>query len=192
MESSDIIPKLLENNANWAQGMGETFFKNSAGKKQEPQVLWIGCSDSRVPESVITKSRPGDIFVHRNIANQVHLDDDTMVSVVEYAVRDLKVKHVILVGHSECGGVEHCVKEVLRKSQAEPPMDAFHRWLAPLTKLARDNHLSTNPITLPILVKKNVEQQVENLKSMQVIKDANVRVHGWIYNLSTGILERQP
>lgn len=98
---------------------------------------------------------------------------------------------MIVVGHTGCGGVKHCVEEVLGQQGAKPTTESLHHWLAALTKLARDNHSSSHPITVPVLVKKNVELQVENLKNMQVVKDSKVQVHGWIYNLSTGVLNHE-
>ncbi|KAF9784600.1 carbonic anhydrase [Thelephora terrestris] len=187
MASNDlVIQKMLEHNAKWAHSIVQAdpgFFIRSAAV-QTPQVLWIGCSDSRVPESVITRFMPGDIFVHRNIANQVHPKDDNVLSVVEYAVGALKVKHVIVVGHTECGGAKHCLAAAEEPPQV--PTDPLHRWLEPLTELARS--LPQEERTLPILVKKNVEKQVKTLKSMETIQKAKVHVHGWIYDLSTGHL----
>jgi len=188
MASNDlVIQKLLENNIKWAQGIVHAdpgfFIRSAAG--QTPQVLWIGCSDSRVPESVITRFMPGDIFVHRNIANQVHPNDDNVLSVVEYAVGALKVKHVIVVGHTECGGAKHCLKAA--EEPPEPPKDPLHRWLEPLTELARS--LPQQDRTLPILVKRNVEKQVQTLKGLETVQKAKVKVHGWIYDLSTGHLD---
>lgn len=189
MASDDlVIQKLVENNEKWAAGIVHNdpgfFIRSAAG--QHPQVLWIGCSDSRVPESVITRFMPGDIFVHRNIANQVHLKDDNVISVVDYAVAHVKVKHVVVVGHSECGGAKHCLEAA--KKPREEPRDALHRWLEPLTDLARS--LPSEEQKLPILVKRNVQQQVRTLQNMDVVKNAGVKVHGWVYNLSTGRLDR--
>jgi len=128
---------------------------------------------------------PGDIFVHRNIANQVHPDDDNVLSVVDYAVAALKVKHVIVVGHTECGGAKHCLEAANHPPQ--PPLDPLHRWLEPLTELARS--LPQEERTLPILIKKNVEEQVQILKGLETVQNADVKVHGWIYDLSIGILD---
>lgn len=106
--------------------------------------------------------------------------------------RTTLIKHsspVIVVGHTECGGAKHCVEEVLGQPPVEPSIGPLHRWLVPLVKLARDNNFPNNPITVPILVKKNVKQQVETLRGIPAIADAKVQVHGWVYDLSTGLLD---
>jgi carbonic anhydrase len=198
MSSEDpVVQGLLENNKKWAKAVVEAdpdFFVRSA-EGQSPQVLWIGCSDSRVPGAVVTASKPGDIFLHRNIANQVHLHDDNVLSVVDYAVAHLKVKHVIVVGHSECGGAKHCLEAA--QDPCPPPQDTpLHRWLEPLTNLARSLGLGSDPPpegALSILVKENVIRQVQNLTETETIKHAwdeckDVWIHGLVYDLSTGLL----
>jgi len=189
------LKNLLQSNAKWAQAVTEAdsnFFPQSAGKPQTPQVLWIGCSDSRVPESVITASKPGDLFVHRNIANQVRYDDDSVLSVVAYAVDYLKVKHVIVVGHSNCGGALACVRAAC--APHEPATNPLLRWLEPLTDLARSLEVDSmeEAEALPLLVKENVRQQVVHLAEMETIKNAlergDVQIHGWLYDLSSGKL----
>ncbi|KAF9644965.1 carbonic anhydrase [Thelephora ganbajun] len=198
MTSNDsTMEDLLKANAEWARGVVEAdpnFFKESA-KKQSPKVLWIGCSDSRVPASVITGSKPGDIFVHRNIANQVHLSDDNALSVVDYAVGHLGVKHVVVVGHSNCGGAAACVKAASAPPPDGPPNTPLLRWLEPLTNLARSLSVNLLPSTeaISLLVTENVKQQVQNVIETETIKEAwargeDVRIHGWVYDLSTGIL----
>jgi len=198
MSSEDpVVQGLLKNNEKWAKAVVEAdpdFFLRSA-EGQSPQVLWIGCSDSRVPGAVVTASKPGDIFLHRNIANQVHLHDDNVLSVVDYAVAHLKVRHVLVVGHSGCGGAKYCI-EAARDPCPPRPDTPFLRWLGPLTDLARSLGLGSNPPpkdALPILVKENVIRQVQNLTETETIKHAwgkreDVWIHGLIYDLSTGLL----
>ncbi|KAH9987194.1 carbonic anhydrase [Russula vinacea] len=142
------LAKLFVSNAQWVKA-----------------ILWLGCSDSRVPESVVTASRPGDIFVHRNIANQVHPDDDSVLSVITYAVAVVGVEHILVVGHTNCGGAAACFKAGIPDSEA-------------LTKI----------------VEASVRAQVENVAATGPVKDAwaggrkNLWVHGIVYELETGTL----
>ncbi|KAM5545070.1 hypothetical protein V8D89_001181 [Ganoderma adspersum] len=186
--SSMVLTNLLNRNEKWVKAMNTTddqFFQIHA-QPQKPKVLWLGCSDSRVPESVITNSIPGDIFVQRNIANQFHLDDDNSVSVLTYAVEHLEVEHVIVVGHTNCGGV-HEAREAAQAPQKSKLDSALRRWLAPLTELARKTDGD-----LTALVEANVREQVENILKSEAIKHEwkrrDVRVHGWVYQLETGEL----
>ncbi|KAI0033447.1 carbonic anhydrase, partial [Vararia minispora EC-137] len=183
------IARLIDRNSQWARAIGssEPRFFHEMAKGQAPKVLWIGCSDSRVPESVVTASKPGEIFVHRNIANQFHLDDDSALSVLTYAIENLGVEHVVVVGHTQCGGAAACyeaAKEAKLKyrhpfqgadtaysnpgantsANAKTPLG---RWLAPLTDIAASLDLDlmhTDPDrALTQLVQANVQKQVENL-----------------------------
>ncbi|KAI1791404.1 carbonic anhydrase 1 [Ganoderma leucocontextum] len=188
--NSMVLTNMLSRNEKWAEAMNvatrEQFFPNSA-EGQHPKVsrLWIGCADSRVPESVITNSYPGDLFVHRNIANQFHLDDDSAVSVLTYAVEHVKVEHVVLVGHTNCGGAAACSKAA--EAAPSPPGSALERWLVPLTELARNTEGN-----LTALVEANARVQVENILKCDVIerewKQRDVHIHGWVYELETGKL----
>ncbi|EDR06715.1 carbonic anhydrase [Laccaria bicolor S238N-H82] len=203
--SDSSFEKLLEANAAWAHGVTEkdpNFFKKSAEEKQKPHTLWIGCSDSRVPESVITAARPGDIFVHRNIANQVHLHDSNVLSVLKYAVDFLHVQHVVVVGHTVCGGADACLNAVknnypdnqtINTLPVESPLNI---WLTPLTKFTRSLPLSVTPPdkALSLVVHENIKKQVEILAQTDTIRDAwarkdEVQIHGWVYNLATGRLD---
>ncbi|KAH9886646.1 carbonic anhydrase [Cubamyces lactineus] len=188
MPQDYILARLLSNNAQWAEDVEKVepgFFAQSA-KGQAPKVLWIGCSDSRVPESVVTASKPGDIFVHRNIANQFHPEDDSALAVLTYAVAHVGVSHVILVGHTNCGGAQAC-HAIAHDPSAEAPEGPLGRWLAPLTELARAHDDLTD------LVEANVRTQVENIARTDVVQAAwakgkDVQVHGWVYELETGRL----
>lgn len=188
-------------NVKWAAAVKKAdpdFFQRSK-EGQYPRVLWIGCSDSRVPESVITAARPGDIFVHRNIANQVHLTDDNLLSVLEYAVDHIEpVEHVVLVGHTECGGVKACLAAAAKTNPprhvVQPDSSPINRWLAPLVDLAvclqPPDGGSLQPLTL---VEANVRRQVENLHKTETIKKSKlagkkVKVYGWVYEVGTGEL----
>lgn len=194
------LQALLDSNAQWARDVDAAepdFFRQSA-KGQSPQILWIGCADSRVPESVITGARPGDIFVHRNIANQVHLDDKSVLSVLQYAVDFVGVQHVVVVGHNECGGAAACLGAAQSSPSICPAVTVpslpaespLNTWLDPLTRLAQSLHLSTTPHVeaLPVLVEENVKRQVENLAKIRDAWTKGVWIHGWVYDIASGTL----
>ncbi|GBE86776.1 Carbonic anhydrase [Sparassis crispa] len=183
-----ILARLLANNAQWANDVetAEPGFFAKCAEGQSPKVLWIGCADSRVPESVLTACRPGDIFVHRNIANQFHPTDENALAVLAYAVDELRVSHVIIAGHTQCGGAAACHAAAAAIDDDVEPATPLARWLAPLTALARD--LRSDVRTL---VEANVRAQVANLAAAQTIRDAwaagrSVAVHGWVYDIEKG------
>ncbi|RDB21550.1 Carbonic anhydrase 2 [Hypsizygus marmoreus] len=204
--------RLLDANAQWAEDVERVepgFFEQSA-LGQAPHTLWIGCADSRVPDAVITGARPGEIFVHRNIANQMLPDDVSALAVLTYAIDFLGVEHVVIVGHSECGGANACLgaaqnpmfteDDPVTTLASQSPDAALNQWLAPLTKLAASLQLSTTPRdeALPIVIEENVKCQVENVCKTSTLTNAwastdpkrrNVWVHGWIYDLTTGKLK---
>ncbi|PFH47192.1 hypothetical protein AMATHDRAFT_50480 [Amanita thiersii Skay4041] len=199
---SSSFERMLENNVEWAKEVEDEdpgFFNKSA-KGQKPHTLWFGCSDSRVPESVITKSRPGDIFVHRNIANQVLLYDSNAISVLDYAVNHVGVENVVVVGHTHCGGVTHSLKVVQNGTAATLPhfSPALNQWLSPLIRFISSISIPKVDDPLTFLIEENVKNQVENVwqtETMQRVlregkgpKGNKVRVHGWIYELETGHL----
>ncbi|TDL27041.1 carbonic anhydrase [Rickenella mellea] len=199
MTKFPVLDALLATNTQWSSDVSKSepgFFPNGA-KGQSPKVLWFGCADSRVPESVVTASKPGDIFVHRNIANQFHLNDDSALSVLTYAVEQLGVEHVIVVGHTQCGGAAGAYAAACSNPEPSPtpPATPLERWLAPLISLARDLRLSTAPRdqALAVLVDESVKTQVANVCKSDVIERAwaggkNVYVHGWVYELESGRL----
>ncbi|KAF9053192.1 carbonic anhydrase [Panaeolus papilionaceus] len=206
------LKRMLAANAQWAEDVARaepSFFEDSA-KGQSPHTLWIGCADSRVPDAVITGAKPGDIFVHRNIANQLHLKDDNVLSVLRYAVDYLGVEHVVIVGHTECGGAAACLAAAqspeldldgpIATVGNLPADSALNRWLEPLTRLAASLKLSSvaHAEALPVVVEENVKAQVENLANTITINDAwtkgsrkgqDVWIHGWVYDLKTGKLK---
>ncbi|GJE94241.1 carbonic anhydrase [Phanerochaete sordida] len=179
--------------------------------EQRPRVFWIGCADSRVPESVILNQLPGQIFTHRNIANQVQLTDASIVSAIHFAVRTLGVQHIIVAGHTACGGVGVCMprdtpdKAECRDGQpfdAEkvrndpwvtiqhwPPPSPLNTWLQPLRDLAET--MDPPPASVNELAEANVRQQV--LLVREVLKAGGgsfkVEVHGWIYDVKNGHVE---
>jgi carbonic anhydrase len=158
------------------------------GESQHPQVLWIGCSDSRVPETTLLDLQPGEVFVHRNIANILHPGDLSFQAVVQFAVEQIKVKHVVLCGHTCCGGVNAAL--------SNGKLGLIDSWLLPLRAL-RQKHSKTLSALPPAerttrLVELNVEQGVETLRQNANIIDAmrerGLQVHGLVYNVGTGLL----
>jgi len=193
------LAKIFLSNAQWVKAVDSAepnFFKQSAKNIQSPKILWVGCSDSRVPESVVTASRPGDIFVHRNIANQVHPDDDSVLSVISFAVAELQVEHILVVGHTNCGGAAACLNAVTAGTAPPNPMTPLARWLAPLTALAGELDLQGVPesTALTRIVEASVRAQVKNVVRTAPVQEAwaggrkNLWVHGLVYELETGTL----
>ncbi|KAJ7172301.1 carbonic anhydrase [Mycena filopes] len=199
-------------NSEWARRVEsqEPGFFAETTKGQTPQILWIGCADSRVPESVVTAVRPGEIFVHRNIANQFQLDDDSAQAVLTYALDHLGVEHVVVVGHTGCGGAAACFgaassptfsagADICTIDPSLAPDAALNKWLTPLTKHVASLKLSSVPQAeaMPLIVEENVKLQVQNLSKAQTIVDAwahkskkgkEIWVHGWVYDLAKGEL----
>lgn len=182
---------MLVANIAWARETRERTpgFFDALARGQSPRVLWIGCADSRVPAETITHCAPGDLFVHRNIANLFHPDDDNSASVLEYAVRVLDVDHVIICGHYGCGGV--------RASLLPPSPDLPHvnRRIAPLCALAR-RHRGTlaglgEAAAADRLAELNVLEQVRLLRASSIVRDRErpPLVHGWIFSLADGRLK---
>ncbi|KAH9915940.1 carbonic anhydrase [Epithele typhae] len=192
MSHDYVLARLLVHNELWAKEITAKhphFFKDLA-KNQTPKVLWIGCADSRVPQSVVTASLPGDIFVHRNIANQFHPADDNAVSALAYAVEHVAVEHILVVGHTGCGGVK-AAQDAAGHEPPAPPETPLDRWLAPLVALARAHPGGD----LTALVEANVRAQVDEVVKSDVVTEAwakdepkGLEVHGWVYELETGRL----
>ena len=186
-----ILPDLIENNRKWAAGMtAETpdFFSELA-KKQTPEFLWIGCADSRVPANQIVGLQPGEVFVHRNIANLVIHTDFSCLSVLEFAVAVLKVKHIIVCGHYGCGGV-HAAYDNTRHGLVDNWLshvkDVHYKHYEELSKLSSDDAKDR-------LCELNVIEQVRNLARTTVIRDAWKRgqelvLHGFVYGLDNGLI----
>ncbi|CAL1697430.1 unnamed protein product [Somion occarium] len=125
-----VLSRLLAQNAQWASDvdLAESGFFQQSAQGQAPKVLWIGCADSRVPESVVLAAKPGDIFVHRNVANQVHLHDDNVLSVIQYAVDAVGVEHIIIAGHTNCGGAAACHAAAQSNAASPAPSTPLGRW----------------------------------------------------------------
>ena len=186
--------KLLQDNKEWAKEMEQNnpgYFKRLA-QLQTPEFLWIGCSDSRVPADRITGTQPGEIFVHRNIANMVIHTDVNLLSVLDFAVNHLKIKHVIVCGHYGCGGIKaaitnHDYKYVLNM-WLRNIKDVYSLYKDELDAI-KDEEQKTNR-----LVELNVKEQVLRLAKTSIIQRAwkyNNRpmLHGWVYGLKDGIIK---
>lgn len=183
---------LLEQNREWAkkqQKQDPEFFSRLA-HIQSPDFLWIGCSDSRVPADKITGTQPGEIFVHRNIANMVVHTDLNLLSVLEYAVMVLKVKHIIVCGHYGCGGV--------KAAMGNNSLGIINKWLRNIKevyRMHRDeiNEEENDEKKLNRLIELNVEEQIMNLAKTSIIQKAwkeeqRPHLHGWVYGLQDGII----
>lgn len=186
--------KLLLENKAWAAEMvqEDADFFNRLAKLQTPEFLWIGCSDSRVPSNQITGTQPGEIFVHRNVANLVINTDVNLLSVLDYAVNHLKVKHVIVCGHYGCGGV----KAATTKIDFKPVLNMWLRNIKDVYRLHRNelDAIQDEESRCDRLVELNVQEQVMNLAKTSIIqhawkKDMRPDLHGWVYGLKDGIIK---
>lgn len=179
------LKTLIEGNREWQKHKDSTFFKSLAAG-QKPEILWIGCSDSRIDPQEITGQTVGSIFVHRNIANMVIPSDASIKGVVNYAVTELKVKHIVICGHYKCGGVQGAMTGV-----GEALADVGS-WLAPL-KAIHDEHQSTlkdltEEAKWEKLVELNVEKQVHNMASLKAVQQfweegGELSIHGVVCQL---------
>lgn len=186
--------KLLLENKAWAQEKvdGDPDFFNRLSKLQTPDFLWIGCSDSRVPANEITGTQPGEIFVHRNVANMVVNTDVNLLAVLDYAVNHLKVKHVIVCGHYGCGGI----KAALTKTDFRPVLNMWLRNIKDVYRLHREElkAIKNEDECADRLVELNVKEQVINLAKTSTIQRAwknenRPDLHGWVYGLKDGIIK---
>lgn len=185
--------ELLQGNRDWVKkeldGDPDYFKKLAAG--QEPDVLWIGCSDSRVPANEVTNTRPGQVFVHRNIANVCVHSDMNMLSVLDYAVNVLKVKHVIVSGHYGCGGIAAALS-----NQQFGLIDNWLRHIKDVYRLHSHelDRITDESIKLDRLVELNVIEQVYNLCKTTIVQNAwrereDLEIHGWVIDLKTGLVK---
>lgn len=186
------LPLLFENNRKWASQISQSdpAFFSTLAHQQNPEFLWIGCSDSRVPANEIIGLRPGELFVHRNVANLVIHTDMNCLSVLQYAVDILKTKHIIVCGHYGCGGV--------RAALESRPHGLIDNWLRHIRDLhqRRSAELSRLPTVeerINRLCELNVIEGVTNVGNTTVVQEAwqrgqAVTVHGWIYAISDGLL----
>ena len=184
--------RLIENNKTWVAEqlqLDPSFFENLS-KGQAPEYLWIGCSDSRVPAESITGTDPGEMFVHRNIANMIVHSDMNMLSVLSYAVEVLKVKHIIVCGHYGCGGVMAAMKN--------QQFGLIDNWLRHIKDVYRYHHKELDAIEDETLrarrfVEVNVQEQVHDLGKTSIVQNAWKRnqplhLHGWVYDIHDGLI----
>lgn len=183
---------LLDKNKKWAAGrvaIDPDYFRRLSDL-QTPRFLWIGCSDSRVPANVIAGLEPGEVFVHRNVANLVHHSDLNLLSVLEYAVEALAVEHIIVCGHYGCGGVQTAMEDCRH--------GIVDHWLQPIRDVADVNSpelasCDDEQARLSKLCELSIRSQVQNLSRTPIIQGAWRRrmplsIHGWVYSLSDGLL----
>lgn len=187
---SEFYIKILENNKKWVEEklqISPDYFNNLADG-QKPPLLWIGCSDSRVPANEIIGAEPGEVFVHRNIANMVVHSDMNMLSVLDYAVNVLKVKHVIVCGHYGCGGV--------KAAMGNSSIGIIDNWIRHIKNEYRLHQKELNAIKdeterFNKFVELNVKEQVFNLAKTSIVQNAwnvgqDLSIHGWVYGLNSG------
>jgi len=186
------LPQLFEKNQDWVHrtlGVDPEFFQKLS-EQQNPKYLWIGCSDSRVPANQITGLMPGEVFVHRNIANMVVHTDLNLLSVVQFAVDILKVEHIMVVGHYGCGGI--------RAALDNKSYGLIDNWLRHIQDVANLYAGELDPLDEDAkrdrLCELNIIVQAENLRRTSVLQDAwargqSVEIHSWIYRLKDGLLK---
>lgn len=190
---SDFYKQIIENNKKWVESklaLDPNYFKKLKDT-QTPPLLWIGCSDSRVPANQIIGAQPGEVFVHRNIANMVVHSDMNMLSVLDYSVNVLKVKHVIVCGHYGCGGV--------KAAMGSSPVGIIDNWIRHIKdsyKFRKDDirAIKDEQEKFDKFVEWNTKQQVLNLSISSIVQQAwnsgqELTVHGWVYGLETGLVK---
>ena len=184
--------KILDNNKKWVESslaLDPNYFENLA-VGQSPPLLWIGCSDSRVPANEIVGAKPGEVFVHRNIANMVIHTDMNMLSVLDYAVNVLKVKHVIVCGHYGCGGVQAAL--------GNQSIGIIDNWIRHIKDVYRLHQKQLDAIEnerdrFNTFVEMNVKEQVFDLAKTSIVQSAwkngqDLTLHGWVYGLNSGFV----
>lgn len=189
---SDFYKKILDNNKKWVEDSLQkdpNYFADLA-KGQTPPLLWIGCSDSRVPANEIIGAKPGEVFVHRNIANMVIHSDMNMLSVLDYAVNILKVKHVIVCGHYGCGGIQ--------AAMSNDSIGIIDNWIRHIKDIYRLHHHFLDSIIdekarFNAFVEINVKEQVFDLSKTSIVQAAwksgqDLTLHGWAYGLNSGFV----
>lgn len=182
--------KLLLSNKAWASerlNVDEHYFDNLS-KDQHPLFLWIGCSDSRVPAEEITHADPGEIFVHRNVANMVVHTDINLLSVLQYAVEVLKIKHIVVCGHYNCGGV--------KAAMTNKDFGLINKWLRNIKEVYEKNYhelqaIENDQSRFNALVELNVKEQIQNLAKTSIVQKAwktnqLPHLHGWVFDIHKG------
>lgn len=190
---SDFYKKIIDGNKNWVKSKIDSdpqYFERLA-EGQAPPLLWIGCSDSRVPANEVIGAQPGEVFVHRNIANMVIHSDMNMLSVLDYAVNVLKVEHVIVCGHYGCGGV--------KAAMGNSSIGLIDNWIRHIKDVYRHHHNFLNSIIdekerFDAFVELNVKENVLDLAKTSIVQGAwkngqNLNLHGWVYRLNNGLVK---
>lgn len=186
------LKQILKSNIAWATSMTDKDpeFFSRLSNQQAPEYLWIGCSDSRVPANQITNLQPGEVFVHRNIANVVVHTDLNCLSVIQYAVDILEVKHIIVCGHYGCGGITAALEN--------HEHGLIDNWLRHVKDVYRFNEPKFQGLDhdqqLNLLCELNVKEQVQNICNTTIVQNAwkqgkDLSIHGWIYSVENGILK---
>jgi carbonic anhydrase len=189
---TEFYKKILENNQKWVEeklSLNPNFFSKLA-QGQQPPLLWIGCSDSRVPANEIIGAEAGEVFVHRNIANMVIHTDMSMLSVLDYAVNALQVKHVIVCGHYGCGGV--------KAAMGNTSIGVIDNWIRHIKDVYRFHQEELDTITdenkrFNRFVELNTMEQVFDLAKTSIVQNAwkngqELHLHGWVYGLNSGLV----
>lgn len=187
-----MLNKLFENNRKWAEGKTkkDIHFFERLSEVQSPEYLWIGCSDSRVPANEIIGLQPGEVFVHRNVGNIVVHTDMNCLSVIQFAVEVLKVKHIIVCGHYGCGGVQAAIND--------KQLGLIDNWLRNIKEIYKEHKNDLSSIEnferrINRLCELNVARQVQNVSYTTIVQNAwqrgeKLSVHGWIYSIKDGLL----
>lgn len=191
--TNEYYKQILDNNKAWVESklnLDPDFFTKLA-QGQQPPLLWIGCADSRVPANEIIGAQPGEVFVHRNIANMIVHTDMNMLSVLDYAVNVLKIKDIIVCGHYGCGGVKTAI--------GNASVGLIDNWLRHIKDTYRFNKAELDAITdentkCDRLVEINAAEQVLNLAKTSIVQNAwakgqDLHVHGWVYGVSSGLVK---
>lgn len=189
----ELYKQLLDNNKKWVKSkleLDSEYFKKLA-EGQQPPILWIGCADSRVPANEIIGAEPGEVFVHRNIANMVIHSDMNMLSVLDYAVNVLKVSHVIVCGHYGCGGVN--------AAMGNQTIGLIDNWIRHIKAIYRLHKTQLDAIEdekerFDKFVELNVREQVFDLAKTSIVQNAwrnnqHLGIHGWVYGINNGIIK---
>lgn len=188
------LDHLLDRNVAWAhqKTVDDPHFFRRMAEQQTPRYLWIGCSDSRVTANDVLRLDPGEVFVHRNIANVVHTSDLNVLAVLEFAIEELKIEHVIVCGHYDCSGI--------RRALSNERGALVDHWLQPVSMLYRKHRATFDAIAnedrrIDRMCEINVEMQVRRLAATPIIEKAwskgdNLHIHGWIYAMHDGLLHQ--
>jgi len=193
MADMSFTSDIFEKNKGWLEErlQEDAHYFDKLAQGQKPEILWIGCADSRVPSATITGTSPGEIFVHRNIANLVVHTDLNLMSVLSYAVNQLQVPHIVVCGHYGCGGVS--------AAMGKDDLGMLNRWILNIRDVYRLHKETLDQIRNPedqlnLLIELNVKEQVTNLAETAIIQSAwdkgqACTIHGWVYDMQSGVLK---